>query len=316
MTSHWFLGFIAFGLTSLAPNSPAEARDKKEEQQFPPEVAEKETATRLAPLRPWNIDFSENRCRLSRLFGTEKEPHLIFFEQAAPSGGFGLTFAGSQLKRFGRVSDVSLGAERDEPIEPIERFYHGDVAGIGPAIIIADYQIGRFDETSVDAKEKGDEIPRLSTAGIDLDEAATIDRFVLTREEDVVSFETGDMMPAFQALNVCTSDLLRSWGLDPDEHQAYRSPVWTNRISVSKRIARYYPRDALNRGEMGVFRMRVIVEKDGAVSDCFLEASTESARLNSPACRQMRRAKFEPARDAQGEPMRSFYSTSVSYSLE
>ncbi|MEO1730949.1 MAG: TonB family protein [Pseudomonadota bacterium] len=302
-------------MAALAPGLTAEAKDKKDALHFPPEVVERETAAKLPPLRPWNIDFAENRCRLSRLFGTEEEPHLIFFEQTAPGARFGLTFAGSQLKRFARADDVSLGAERDKPIEPIDRFYRGDVTGIGPAIIIADYRIGRSVETSVGAKDKGDETRRLSKAGIDLDEATTIDRFVLAREDDVVSFETGDMIPAFQALNVCTSDLLRSWGLDPDEHQAYRSPVWTNRISISKRIARYYPLDALNRGEMGVFRMRVIVEKDGAASDCFLEASTENARLEPPACREMRRAKFEPARDAQGQPIRSFYSTSITYQI-
>ena len=315
MTSRRFLGFAACGLAALAPNFAAEAKDNKdktEDSQFPATEAELEGATTLAPLRPWNIDFSENRCRLSRLFGTEDEPHLIFFEQAAPRGRFRLTFAGAELGRFERTSDLALGAERDEPIARLDHYYHGDVIGIGPAIIISDYNIGRFAPVS----EEGDKTPRLTKAGVDLDEAATIERFVLKKGDKVVSFETGDMMPAFRALNVCTSDLLRSWGLDPEKHEAYRWPVWTNRKSVSQRIAREYPRDALNRRETGVFRLRVIVEADGTMSECFLEASTENERLDSPACRQMRRAKFEPARDAQGQPMRSFYATSISYSLQ
>ncbi|MEM6856702.1 MAG: TonB family protein [Pseudomonadota bacterium] len=314
MLHRLMLGLSACGLVALTASFAAEAKDKKDdagESQFPADAAELDAATKLAPLRPWNIDFSDNRCRLSRLFGSEEEPHLIFFEQAAPRGRFGVTFAGAELERFKRTDDLALGAERDEPIERIDQYYHGDVTGIGPAIIIPDHSIGRF----TTAGEGSDGTPRLTRAGIDLEEAATIERFVLKKGKKVVSFETGDMMPAFQALNVCTSDLLRSWGLDPEKHQAYRWPVWTNRVSVSQRIAREYPRGAINRRETGVFRMRVIVEEDGTISECFIEASTQNNQLDSPACLQMRRAKFEPARDAQGQPMRSFYATAISYAL-
>ena len=59
--------------------------------------------------------------------------------------------------------------------------------------------------------------------------------------------------------------------------------------------------------------MRVIVEADGSVSECFVENSTETERLESPACREMLKSEFEPARDAEGQPMRSFYASSISY---
>ena len=92
-------------------------------------------------------------------------------------------------------------------------------------------------------------------------------------------------------------------------------PVWSNESAIVRRIVDEYPDDALRSGEQGIFRMRVIVEEDGTVSDCHLEKSTQTDRLESPACRAMMRAEFEPARDAEGNAMRSFYATTITYRI-
>lgn len=278
--------------------TPAAAED------FPNSLAESENATLLQPVSPWNIDFGASRCRLTRLFGSEDDQHLLFFEQGAPRQSFGVTFAGSEVKRFQDARRLEIGMERDEPVERQERIGIGEVAQVGPAIIVASYSIGRSDPSSM-----------LRNVGIDLAEAETIDRIVLKRGNRVLSFETGNMMPPFQAMNACTSDLLRDWGLDPDKHQSFAPPKWTNQETIVRRIQNVYPRSALVRGEQAIFRMRVIVEEDGSVSECFIENSTETDRLDSPACRTMERARFEPARDAQGQPMRSFFATSITYAI-
>lgn len=275
---------------------------------YPNDLAASDEAIVLQPVSPWNIDFGENRCRLTRVFGSAEDQHLLFFEQAAPRRDFGVTFAGSQISRFGGVRRLSIGMERDVAMERLDRFNHGDVADLGPAIIISNHTIS---EASLEDTPEG----VLRSAGIELGKAENVDRIVLQNGDKVLSFETGNMMPPFQAMNTCTSDLLRDWGLEPDKHTAYYPPQWSNERSVVRRIGRQYPGDALRAGEQGIFRMRVIVETDGTVSDCHLEESTEMDQLESPACREMRRARFEPARDAQGNPMRSFYATTISYSI-
>ena len=291
-----WLGIVAAAMALTA--TPASAED------YPNALAEDEGTTVLQPISPWNIDFGASRCRLTRLFGNEDDQHLLFFEQGAPRPNFGVTFAGSEVRRFQDARHLEIGMERDEPVERQERIGIGDVAQVGPAIIVASYSIGRSDPSSV-----------LRNAGIDLEEAETIDRIVLKRGNRVLSFETGNMMPPFQAMNACTSDLLRDWGLDPDKHQSFVPPKWTNQQTIVRRIQNVYPRSALVRGEQAIFRMRVIVEEDGSVSECFIENSTETDRLDSPACRTMERAQFDPALDAQGQPMRSFYATSITYAI-
>ena len=73
--------------------------------------------------------------------------------------------------------------------------------------------------------------------------------------------------------------------------------------------------EALRKGESGIFRLRVIVEADGKISDCVINNATITESLESPACREMRGANFEPALDKDGNPMRSFYTTQIVYRI-
>jgi len=92
-----------------------------------------------------------------------------------------------------------------------------------------------------------------------------------------------------------------------------RLPRWTNEQAVVRRIQATYPLQALRRGESGIIRLRVTVEEDGSISDCILDKATIAESLDPPACREMRRAEFEPALDKGGNPMRSFYQTNIIY---
>lgn len=296
------MGRFHFAALAALLASPALADDE-----FPGNLADREGAIVLAADGPWNIDFGTNKCRLARLFGPEDNRHLLFFEQASPGSAFGVSIAGPEIGRFRNANRIYIGMERDEPMGENSDFSRGDIESIGPAIIIADHRIGLSAETQ--------DLPTLSNAEINLEEAATVDRVVMRRGRHVLSFETGDMMPPFQALNTCTKDLLRDWGLDPDQHNAYSRPRWINEDAITRRIIDQYPSRALAFGEQAIFRMRAIVETDGSVSDCHLESSTQTRRLESPACREMMDARFEPARDADGNPMRSFYGTAITYRI-
>ncbi|MDJ0641173.1 MAG: TonB family protein [Erythrobacter sp.] len=291
---------VALAVALLTPNL-AQAQD------LPPELANKKGATKLQPIAPWNIDFGDNRCRLSRLFGDAEKPHLVMIEQAAPRSEFGLTLAGPKLRKFPMGSWTYLGVLRDVPVASLTGEQYGEVDQIGKAIIFNSIDIGQ-------PSEADEGLGQLTRPGLDLDQAGKIDRFVLKLGSTVVSFETGNMMPALQAMNVCTNDLLASWGLSPERHALYHPAQWINRDDIAERISKDYPDSAKYRGEQGIMRMRVIVETDGSVSDCHIEASTEQDRLQSPACEKMGDAQFEPALDAQGNPIRSFHATTLFYS--
>ena len=63
-----------------------------------------------------------------------------------------------------------------------------------------------------------------------------------------------------------------------------------------------YPASALRNNEQGRVGFVLTVGPDGRVSDCAIRESSGSATLDSTTCRIMRsRARFDPARDADGQ---------------
>ena len=131
-----------------------------------------------------------------------------------------------------------------------------------------------------------------------------------------MTLRTGPLGDAFDALNQCTRDLLKDWGLDPDKHLTARQlPQWENEQRITRRIQAVYPSAAIALGEEGIMRMRVIIDEAGAVSQCKIVSATETQSLQSTACKAMKDARFSPALDAQGQPFKSFYTETIVYRI-
>ena len=261
---------------------------------------------KLLPSTEWNIDFGENTCRLARVFGEGENKHILFVEQAGPSESFNLTIAGPGMKKYRQII-TRLTLKPDEGF-PQTYGNPAEVVGYGPGEVFTSLKINEPDESTDGALRT---LPH-----IDLDEAAAIERVVYGHGGSALSFETGEMASPFQALNVCSADFVRAWGLDEGEHQSFeKMAVWKNEADIAKRIQKKYTRAALKRGEQAILRMRVIVETDGSVSDCTLTDATETERLESNACDEMAKAEFAPALDKAGNPMRSFYLTNIIYRI-
>lgn len=79
-------------------------------------------------------------------------------------------------------------------------------------------------------------------------------------------------------------------------------------------IQRGYPAEALRNGEEGIVTMRIEVGADGRVQNCEVTRTSESEALDEAACRGMvEHARYDPARDAQGQSIASSTTQSVRY---
>ena len=265
----------------------------------------------IAPSSPWNIDFGETKCRLARIFGEGDAKHILFFEQYWPSEYVGMTLAGSAYRRFGdrTRTDLTFNAAQS-PKET--RPFKGEVGEFGDGVIYSSVNVAG--SKASDADDGGASDLRLSQ--LDQDAARAVEFVAVKQRGDEVRLMTGPLDQAFAAMDTCALDLVGSWGLDIEQHRtATRMPQWTNRDATVRKIVASYPRDAQNFGEQGIMRMRVIVSPEGAVEDCVILKATSADRLDSPACRAMVNARFEPALDAAGQPMRSYFAESIIYQL-
>ncbi|MEP3052173.1 MAG: TonB family protein [Erythrobacter sp.] len=269
----------------------------------------------------WNLDYAANKCRLAREFGGDDNRHILVIEQYAPGRGFQLFVAGPSLRRYRHrePTDVSF-SDSHEPFRTEPSL--GDMNEVGKALIFPAIGLGDLGQS---APEEGEEEAQeeeqtwLLFQDRQLNvEAAQSAQFIAFRQgRRKTTFATGSLGAAFEALNNCTIDLMRDWGLDIEAHSTARSPPsWINQSAIARRIVDDYPRRALIRGEQGFIFMRAIIEPDGSVSDCALLKLTDADALESPACDAMTDARFEPALDAEGNPFRSFYLTIISYLSE
>jgi len=77
-----------------------------------------------------------------------------------------------------------------------------------------------------------------------------------------------------------------------------------------------YPASARRANEEGRAEFRVIIGPDGRVSDCFIMRSSGSAALDEATCNVMYiRARYRPARDADGNPTIDADSGSIRWML-
>lgn len=267
----------------------------------------------LKPSSPWNVEFADEKCRLSRIFGQGDARHLLLIEQFGPETRFIMTAAGPSFERFKdrEVTGLKFLSARDEiEIKP----FLGTITDFGPAVVASSVPSAQKAETipSPDSERIVTGLPHLDT-----DSAKEIE-FVSLRQTKggEVRLISGPLDDAFAVLNQCTADLVSVWGLNVEQQRAAsKRPRWIDPEKVTKKILDSYPSSAVRQGEQGLLRMRLMVNEVGGVESCLIISATKTKKLDGPPCRIMQKAQFEPALDAEGKPMRSFFLTAITYTL-
>lgn len=135
-----------------------------------------------------------------------------------------------------------------------------------------------------------------------------------TSEQPLYDIPLVSARAAIAGLRECETSALREWGIDPVAFAAVSVPA-------SGDVAQFvfnsdYPSDALSREESGTSVVRITVEENGRVSECAPVAGSRIESLDNATCRVLlRRARLSPARDAQGNAIRSQLVTTITWRI-
>ena len=168
-------------------------------------------------------------------------------------------------------------------------------------------------QPAIDDRERRNGLPRLAPAEVDGQASLEID----APRVGTITLETGQLAPLYRSMNACMDDLVKSWGVDL-ERQAERAiaPRLTNAPVIERILIDKYPQRALRNGEQADLHLRIMVDAQGAVTDCVVTYMTVAESFGDAACMDVkRRAVFEPASDEAGRPMASFYTTRLRYTM-
>jgi len=123
-----------------------------------------------------------------------------------------------------------------------------------------------------------------------------------------VRVETGSLGAAVGALQACADDLLTVWGLDADKHKTMTAGPIMNFNASGVLPQGAVPLTQFSMSNGGANQVRLLIGADGKVTGCTIHTPSLNQSLNDRICSLARkRASFEPARDAVGQPMASVW---------
>jgi hypothetical protein len=272
-----------------------------------------EDAISLERSSDWVLDYADHRCRLAATFGEGESQTVLLLEQYSPSNSLRWLVAGPYLGRLrnGRKLEVQFGPGFD----PFTVEFDGRSFGRYGAAAHGQWPPSDYD----DSEEAEDEVPaNRARTRLDVGEGTGLRWIGLQRRGKArLKLETGELESIYGAMNSCMDDLVASWGLDPaQDRRRAKGPVFTNRDSVFRDLVRSYPNSALARGLQADLHLRLMVDQNGVATECVITNVTVAERFDDGACGPlMRRGKFEPARDDEGNAIPSYYTLFVYYRL-
>ena len=272
--------------------------------------AHAEEPLRLAPSSNWHVNYADDSCRLARAFGTGDEEVTLVLDRFRPGPTVRMTLTGEPVQVRSGIRRISLRFGPNDP--EFEKGFTPGVLDNGKAALVVggNLWITGYDPVTA-ANEDDGKIPPVDPA------LYTAIRFLELRiaGKQTVVLETGSMTAAEQALSTCTDDLLRGWGIDAEADKSLSRRV-TPLGSPGAWIRNGdYPMRMRHLGYQGLVHFRLIVDDRGMPKSCHIQLSTRPKDFDDTVCSKvMARARFEPALDAEGKPIVSYYTNSARFS--
>ncbi|MFL6726096.1 MAG: energy transducer TonB [Sphingomicrobium sp.] len=118
---------------------------------------------------------------------------------------------------------------------------------------------------------------------------------------------------AMAALQICEDEKMRMWGIDPVAWRGLKShPILIK--PLDELLSEYdYPGMAAAFGVTGDVIARLDVTSDGRVKQCKSLNPMKYNGFELATCSELKKARFQPARDAAGNPVSAPYVVLVSF---
>lgn len=274
---------------------------------------------RLQPASKWVLDYAEENCRLARKFGQGDQQVTVVLDQFEPDDYFRILLVGP-LARTRHQTGPAGGTLRFGPSEAEAEFTaeRGTLGKQDALIILNAHRIAPLTK----AEEKARDSARRRGVRFDATPLGS------AREAAVTWFEirkglsrhlvlnTGPMSEPMEALRTCSWDTIRHWGLNVQQQKTLSRKVSLRTKPDSWLSSSDYPASMLGAGYQGLVTVRMIVDANGNPTTCRVQRSTQPKEFDDVVCASVRRnARFEPALDAQGKPVPSYYVVTVRFEI-
>ncbi len=245
------------------------------------------TALELRPSTPWNVDWGKDYCILRRAFGDGDHALALGIKQWGLGDSFQLIAAGPQMRGIGSSQKflVIYGDGEAEDYSSYFSFYRiGNDLAVSTISSLAPGHAGQRTQQPVTPEREN-----------------AVTSITLLWSGNQVVLDTGQLNKAFTALRKCTADLVKGWGLDPAE-QATLSRRARPKFDLFSLL---HPADFP--GQQSFNNFRLMIDPDGKIAKCEIQRNFDDFKVDRLCDRLIRNAVFEPALNALGKPVASYY---------
>jgi hypothetical protein len=259
----------------------------------------------LARAGKWEVNYDKDSCRLFGKFGTDKNEIIAQFTRFQPGDSMEMRLYGQVLKVEGQFFPVVLDFG---PLEnPQKREAMVGDSGKVPMVL---YGGVRLDDWN--GEKPSDVAPPITPA----DEAKVTTLTVKAPTGKWYRLALGRMDTPMTVLRRCTTDLVRSWGYDPAVIASLKSPSSPVGSPGKWLSSNDYPDKMLAKFQNALIQFRLDIDEAGAVNGCSILSQAGESDFAETTCKLLsKRARFSPALDADGKATRSYYISSVRWTV-
>ncbi len=244
----------------------------------------------LQPTAKWVVDHGDTSCTALRTYGTPEAPVTIAFRPSPTGSVVRLLVVRRgwvpEAKQFPVVASITPAPAKVTGLRFASRDKKTSIVWIN------------FDRAAID---------RLGGAGeIAIKGGALDERFALPGIAAVV-----------KALDRCNAGLRTFWNVE----EAAAASLTKTAVAL-KSLPSYfseddYPAQAVREEASGSTRFMLMIDQTGKLKDCMVEQTSGFATLDAMSCGVLiERARFRPALDAGGKPVRSVITSTIRWRIE
>lgn len=257
------------------------------------------------PAGNWTADYGDDYCRLVRAFSDGTDQISFAMDRIQPGEFARVIMIGDAIKLYRSATELGI---RDLPQGENRKvmFLHSTTADGKQYLLVGPMPFVPPPPGAPPAP------PTKYDRDVELQYASGVSALELTDGTVApVEIDTGPLKPVITAMQACTDDLVKSWGVDPEKQRT------ASRLAMPDgKTDKWLPQGTIGFGDFaklggGANMVRLMVDAAGKPTDCKIHFASLDQAVNDKVCRALlENAKFKPALDASGQPFASFYTTS------
>ena len=252
----------------------------------------------------WVMGRAAENCYLTRSFGSGSQKIDVLIQAFGSSSPYHVVIRSNGLPlrpQRAEVARIGFGGS----LAPTDTFVIVGKSGEMPTAVFAasSHAVSLYGSIYLYQKTDARIVVPLDPAGqvlsIDMTDAAPL------------SLQLGDMTGEYARLDECARGLEAKWvGTAGGGVTPVSGPELLHPGEASWHMK--YPENLLLSLTSGIAEMRMTVDEKGRARDCVVQMSTWASRFGEDSCAAMERvARFEPAKDANGNSVKALFRASA-----